>query len=163
MSPLNGFSLFFFRFLFSAKLVRTITFLSFEIGQWYLVCGCMTIRRCVMYCNENFISNLEKTRKNCFRYLKLMSPLNAAICTTISYTWVEWYYLKNNYLTLRSKVNAFNIHLFNFPLSTCCGCIMLIALLCVALYYVSPSNEGRHVVLVCFSSASYSQRSLSGP
>ena len=22
------------------------------------------------------------TRKNCFRYLKLMSPLNAAICTT---------------------------------------------------------------------------------
>jgi hypothetical protein len=44
------------------------------------------------------------TRKNCFRYLKLMSPLNAAICTTISYTlWVEWYYLKNNYLTLRSK------------------------------------------------------------
>jgi hypothetical protein len=34
-----------------------------------------------------------------------MSSLNAAICTTISYTlWVEWYYLKNNYLTLRSKV-----------------------------------------------------------
>ena len=34
-----------------------------------------------------------------------MSPLNVAICTTMSYTlWVEWYYLKNNYLTLRSKV-----------------------------------------------------------
>ena len=48
---------------------------------------------------------IKSTRKNCFRYLKLMSPLNAAICTTISYTlWVEWYYLKNNYLTLRSKV-----------------------------------------------------------
>ena len=31
------------------------------------------------------------TRKNCFRYLKLMSPLN------------KWYYFKNNYLTLRSK------------------------------------------------------------
>ena len=32
-----------------------------------------------------------------------MSPLNVAICT-ISYTlWVEWYYLKNNYLTLRSR------------------------------------------------------------
>ena len=47
------------------------------------------------------------TRKNCFRYLKLMSPLNAAICTTISYTLrVEWYYLKNNYLTLRSKVKV---------------------------------------------------------
>ena len=37
-----------------------------------------------------------------------MSPLNAAICTTISYTlWVEWYYFKkNNYLTLRSKVKV---------------------------------------------------------
>ena len=47
------------------------------------------------------------TRKNYFRYLKLMSPLNAAICTTIRYTlWVEWYYLKNNYLTLRSKVKV---------------------------------------------------------
>ena len=46
-------------------------------------------------------------RKNCFRYLKPMSPLNAAICTTISYTlWVEWYYLKNNSLTLRSKVKV---------------------------------------------------------
>jgi acyl-CoA thioesterase FadM len=49
----------------------------------------------------------KQTRKNCFRYLKLMSPLNAAICTTISYTlWVERYYLKNNYLTLRSKVKV---------------------------------------------------------
>jgi hypothetical protein len=36
-----------------------------------------------------------------------MAPLNAAICTTISYTlWVEWYYLKNNYLTVRSKVKV---------------------------------------------------------
>ena len=36
-----------------------------------------------------------------------MSPLNAAIRTTISYTlWVEWYYLKNNYLTLRSKAKV---------------------------------------------------------
>jgi hypothetical protein len=44
------------------------------------------------------------TRKNCFRYLKLMSPLNVTICTTISYIlWVESYYLKNNYWTLRSK------------------------------------------------------------
>jgi hypothetical protein len=33
-----------------------------------------------------------------------MSPLTAAICTTISYTlWVELYYIKNNYLTLRSR------------------------------------------------------------
>ena len=50
---------------------------------------------------------IVQTKKNCFRYLRLMSPLNAAICTTISYTlWVEWYYLKNNYLTLRSKVKV---------------------------------------------------------
>jgi hypothetical protein len=34
-----------------------------------------------------------KTRKNCFRYLKFMSPLNAGICTTISCTlWVECYF-----------------------------------------------------------------------
>ena len=33
-------------------IVRTITFLSFQIGQLYLVCGCMTIRRCVAYCND---------------------------------------------------------------------------------------------------------------
>jgi hypothetical protein len=39
------------------------------------------------------VSKQKRTRKNCFRYLKLMSPLNVAICTTISYTlWVEWYY-----------------------------------------------------------------------
>jgi hypothetical protein len=46
--------IFFFRFFcfFSAKLVWTITFLSFQIGQLYLVCGCMTIRRCVAYCND---------------------------------------------------------------------------------------------------------------
>ena len=33
-------------------IVRTITFLSFQIGQLYLVCGCMTIRRCVAYRND---------------------------------------------------------------------------------------------------------------
>jgi hypothetical protein len=33
-------------------LVRAITILSFEIDQWYLVCGCMTIRRCVAYRND---------------------------------------------------------------------------------------------------------------
>jgi hypothetical protein len=32
-----------------------------------------------------------------------MSPLNAASVHTL---WVEWYYLKNNYLTLRSKVKV---------------------------------------------------------
>jgi hypothetical protein len=32
--------------------VCSITLLSFEIGQWYLVCWCMTIRRCVTYRND---------------------------------------------------------------------------------------------------------------
>jgi hypothetical protein len=66
---------FFFRFrffcFFSAKLVRTITFLSFQIGQLYLVCGCMTIRWCVMYHNDqgshyyidyNYHKYLEKVK-----------------------------------------------------------------------------------------------------
>ena len=47
-----------------------------------------------------------------------MFPLNAAICTTISYTlWVEWYYLKNNYLTLRSKVKVPNRLMVMHPLT----------------------------------------------
>ena len=41
-----------------------------------------------------WLQNQVVTRKNCFRYLKLMSPLN------------KWYYLKNYYLTLRSKVKV---------------------------------------------------------
>ena len=32
-----------------------------------------------------------------------MSPFNAAICTTISYTWVEWYYLKKQLFDLEVK------------------------------------------------------------
>ena len=38
----------------------------------------------IVYC-EFYVSDIL-TRKNCFRYLKLMSPLNVDICTTISYT-----------------------------------------------------------------------------
>ena len=54
MSPLRTkgdilLSDFFFFCFFSAKLVRTITLLSSQIGQLYLVCVCMTIRRCVAY------------------------------------------------------------------------------------------------------------------
>ena len=54
--------------------------------------------------DHNFCLVHEETRKNCFRYLKLMSPLNAAICTTISYTlWVKWYYLKKQLFDLEVK------------------------------------------------------------
>jgi DNA integrity scanning protein DisA with diadenylate cyclase activity len=42
---------------------------------------------------KQYFLKYSGTRENCFRYLKLMSPLN------------KWYYLKNNYLTLRSKSN----------------------------------------------------------
>ena len=41
---------------------------------------------------KNMKQILFLTMKNCFRYLKLMSPLNVAICTTISYTlWMILY------------------------------------------------------------------------
>ena len=56
---------FFFVCFFSAKLVRTITFLSFQIGQLYLVCGCMTIRRCVAYHNDLPVF-LTSRSNNCF-------------------------------------------------------------------------------------------------
>ena len=57
----------------------------------------MYIITCITACPDGlatilvimYVSTLKTvviTRKNCFRYLKLMSPLNAAICTTISYT-----------------------------------------------------------------------------
>jgi hypothetical protein len=51
----------------------------FTIYRWYLL---------LKFEHFSWISctTLFITRKNCFRYLKLMSPLNAAICTTISYT-----------------------------------------------------------------------------
>ena len=50
---------------FSAKLVWTITCLSFQIGQLYLVCGCMTIRRCVTYHND-LRGTLTSRSNDCF-------------------------------------------------------------------------------------------------
>ena len=41
------------------------TFLSFQIGQLYLVCGCMTIRRCVTYRND-LRGTLTSRSNNCF-------------------------------------------------------------------------------------------------
>jgi hypothetical protein len=42
-----------------------ITFLSFEIGQWYLVCGCMTTRS-VLCTIMTFVWTLTSRSNNCF-------------------------------------------------------------------------------------------------
>ena len=66
--------------------------------QFVVVCVYVLLNHTFEYafCGQWFenINLLYETRKNCFRYLKLMSPLN------------KWYYLKNNYLTLMSKVKV---------------------------------------------------------
>jgi hypothetical protein len=74
-------SLCFFCF-FSAKLVRTITFLSFKIhvGQWYLVGGCMTIRQCVAYCND-LRWTLTFDLKTCVAYQYMMRNMKVEIGT----------------------------------------------------------------------------------
>ena len=41
------------------------SFQSFQIGQLYLVCGCMTIRRCVTYRND-LRETLTSRSNNCF-------------------------------------------------------------------------------------------------
>ena len=51
---------------------------------------------------------------NSFRYLKLMFPLNAAICAT---TYLERQ--KNNYLTLRSMSNECHYSMWHTTLWTC--------------------------------------------
>jgi hypothetical protein len=68
------------------KLVRTITFLSFQIGQLYMVCGCMTIRRCVTYRHDH----RETLTVDLTKEKNVMAQTRK-------------YYSKNNYLTLRSK------------------------------------------------------------
>jgi hypothetical protein len=91
---------FFFRFFcfFSAKLVRTITFLSFQIGQLYLVCGCMTIRQCVAYYGMR-THRLMVMHPHTKYHWPISKDKNFMART-------RKYYLKNNYLTLRSKVKV---------------------------------------------------------
>ena len=70
-------------------------FMVFEIKQvyWFLAqlaqkgymryyhdCVCHLLSICFHLFSK--LSNQMETRKNCLRYLKLMSPLNATICTT---------------------------------------------------------------------------------
>jgi hypothetical protein len=75
--------------------------LSFQIGQLYLVCGCMTIRRCVAYRND-----LRGTLTFDLKGLTVMHP-HTKYYWTISkdknvMAQTRKYYSKNNYLTLRS-------------------------------------------------------------
>jgi hypothetical protein len=61
---------------------RAITFLSLQIGQWYLVCRCIIMRRCVMYQHDqthfkniNYLTLKSK--------VKLRSRWNTAHCLMI--------------------------------------------------------------------------------
>ena len=99
---------------------REITLIIYENFSFYIKTVIFTIKLFVLSLRVNMAMScpnmgdtpfLIKTRMNCFRYLKLMSPLNAAICTTISkdknvMARARKYYLKNNYLTLRSKIKV---------------------------------------------------------
>ena len=66
----------------------TSFFFNFFFSETEMICFKYSI-------NINVLIMIIITRKTYLRYLRRMSPLNAAICTTISYTlWVEWYYLR---------------------------------------------------------------------
>ena len=70
---------------------REITLIIYENCSFYIKTVIFTIKLFVLSLRVNMAMScpnmgdtpfLIKTRMNCFRYLKLMSPLNAAICTT---------------------------------------------------------------------------------
>jgi hypothetical protein len=70
---------------------REITLIIYENCSFYIKTVIFTIKLFVLSLRINMAMScpnmgdtpfLIKTRMNCFRYLKLMSPLNAAICTT---------------------------------------------------------------------------------
>ena len=73
-----------------ASLLKTVSFRHKKqklIKRWLMP----AFYKYFMY-TKNMKQILFLTMKNCFRYLKLMSPLNVAICTTISYTlWMILY------------------------------------------------------------------------
>jgi hypothetical protein len=76
---------------FSAKLVRTITFLDFQIGQLYLLCGCMTIRRCVEYRNDlrgtltsrsdNFLNSIFLSEEEVEAEVKIRLKQYVSLCS----------------------------------------------------------------------------------
>jgi hypothetical protein len=90
---------------FSAKLVRTITFLSFQIGQLYLVCGCMTIRglsRTIMtfvwlFKKQLFDLEVKGQVPTKFITVRDTPPYGHTPTYQISLTYLE----RNNYLILR--------------------------------------------------------------
>jgi hypothetical protein len=72
------------------KLARTITFLSFQIGQLYLVCGWMTIRRCRYYLRNNYLTLRSKVKvpRRSSRYTDT-PPYGHAPTYQISLTYLE--------------------------------------------------------------------------
>jgi hypothetical protein len=64
-----------------------------NILRHYLSCRKTTLIHRLQYFKLNM--KINTTRMNCFRYLKLMSPLNAAICTTtyLNLPWSSKYHM----------------------------------------------------------------------
>jgi hypothetical protein len=61
---------------------------SFEIGQWYLVCGCMTIRWCVAYHNNLY-----------WTFVKGQGPTKViTVCDTLPYGHAPTYQISLTYL-----------------------------------------------------------------
>jgi hypothetical protein len=70
------FSLIFSSFcFFSAKLVWTITCLSFQIGQLYLVCGCL--KRVIQLCDTNQVHNSDEGCNGHERYCCNLASLSS--------------------------------------------------------------------------------------
>jgi hypothetical protein len=80
------------------------------------------------------------TRKNCFRYLKLMSPLNGPDKKIL---------FKKQLFDLEVKGQGLTKVIMECDTLTIWSGWNSEAIL-IAYFYVSPSNEGRHIVLVWF-------------
>jgi hypothetical protein len=154
VSPSNEgrhcFSLIFFFCFFSAKLVRTITFLSFQIGQLYLLCGCIwcaTLRLMVMHPHTKYHWPISKNKN-------VMTQTRKYYLIKFFWPWDQ---------RSRSHEGHFPLHgqdKFYFT------CIMWPLVFQVPLhgqdkfYYVSPSNEGKNNYLTLRSKVKVPRRSL---
>jgi hypothetical protein len=108
-------------------------------GEWYLVCGCMTTRS-VLCTIMTFVWTLTSRSNNCFfRDRSMIFGMwvheNKAVWPNIIHlsrktknvmAGTRKYYLKNHYLTFRSKVKVpgrslwYTTHRLAWPLEVCC-------------------------------------------